>query len=489
VYGLARKRKQSVHGQPFKEKQDVSSTITAQSSLPAPAATNPPRLAAREGSLRWNFSWTFVGNVIYSACQWGMLVLLAKLGNPQMVGQYGLGMAIATPVLAFSSLQLRALLTTDVSERVHFGEYLGFRELTTFLALLVITGIAFRSGHAIPVIVAIGVAQAIEMVSDLYWGRLQFHDHMDRIAKSMIIRGVLGLGAMAAGVYWTHSVLWGALGLVFARASVLFAYDMSKRTQLLPRTISASTDPVQSLPTGNELLRPRWSPAVQTQLLRTSITLGVIAMLVSLLPNLPRYFIVGSQGEHALGIFTATAFLVSSGNLIVTALGQSAFVPLAKYYASGNLRRFKLLLAKLLGIGALLGLGGVAVSLLFGKMLLTLLYRPEYAEHTDLLVAMMIGGGLSYLSGLMGSAVTATRCFGQQIPLLVIAVGSTALASRLLIPSHGLLGAALAVIITSAVMCVGECILLWYVFRKAPALHDAVSSTNPPENWETKASI
>jgi len=38
-------------------------------------------------------------------------------------------------------------------------------------------------------------------------------------------------------------------------------------------------------------------------------------------------------------------------------------------------------------------------------------------------------------------------------------------------------------------MCVGECILLWYVFRKAPALQDAVSSTNPPENWETNASI
>jgi O-antigen/teichoic acid export membrane protein len=465
----------------------VSSTITIQSSVPAPTSTNPPQVAAREGSLRWNFSWTFVGNVVYSACQWGMLVLLAKLGNPQMVGQYGLGMAVATPVLAFSSLQLRAILTTDVSERVHFGEYLGFRLLTTLLSLIVITGIALRSGHAIPVIIAIGVAQAIEMVSDLYWGRMQFNDNMDRIAKSMIVRGVLGLAAMAAGVYWTHSVLWGALGLVFARAAVLVGYDMSKRAQLLGRTASVSTEPLPPLPAGNDLLRPRWSRTVQTGLLRTSITLGVIAMLVSLLPNLPRYFIVGSQGERALGIFTATAFLVSSGNLIVTALGQSAFVPLAKYYATGNLRRFKILLAKLLGIGAVLGVGGVAVSMLFGKILLTLLYRPEYAEHTDLLIAMMIGGGLSYLSGLMGSAVTATRCFGQQIPLLVIAVGSTALASKLLIPSHGLLGAAIAVIITSAVMCLGECILLWYVFRRAPVFQPTPPSASAADTWEPKA--
>src|SRR3984957_291041 len=63
-------------------------------------------------SLRWNFSWTFVGNIIYSACQWAILVVLAKIGNAEMVGQYGLAMAVATPILALSSLQLRAVVTT-----------------------------------------------------------------------------------------------------------------------------------------------------------------------------------------------------------------------------------------------------------------------------------------------------------------------------------------------------------------------------------------
>ena len=37
-------------------------------------------------TLRRNFSWTFVGNLVYSGCQWGMLVVLAKLGSPGMVG-------------------------------------------------------------------------------------------------------------------------------------------------------------------------------------------------------------------------------------------------------------------------------------------------------------------------------------------------------------------------------------------------------------------
>jgi hypothetical protein len=67
-------------------------TAPTTETAPAEAA-----LAAPTGglSLRKNFSWTFVGNVVYAACQWGILVALAKLGTPEMVGQFTLGLAVA----------------------------------------------------------------------------------------------------------------------------------------------------------------------------------------------------------------------------------------------------------------------------------------------------------------------------------------------------------------------------------------------------------
>jgi O-antigen/teichoic acid export membrane protein len=449
-----------------KERDSVTRTITATPTLSTASPTTVARPIVREGSLRWNFSWTFAGNVVYSACQWAMLVLLAKLGNPEMVGQYGLAMAIATPVLALSSLQLRSVLTTDVKEKTPFGEYLGFRLLTTLLSLIVISGIALRSRReSMLVIVVMGVSQGIEMVADLYYGRMQFHDNMDRIAKSMIVRGVLGLAAMGAGVYLTHRVIWGVIGLTVARAVVLLGYDISKRTQLLPRQAVGAIEAKQILDAGTGLLQPRWTFKAQSDLFRTSIALGVIAMLVSLLPNIPRYFLVGTFGEHALGIFTATAFLVSTGNLVMTAMGQAAFVRLAKLYGARDVAGFNKLLVRLLGIALLLGVGGIGVAVLFGHLLLTLLYRPEYAEHTDLLVAMMIAGALSYLGSVLGSAVTSARSFRPQIPVLSAAAGAGAIASWLLIRPYGLLGAGLAVVTTSAVLCVGHSILLWRVRR------------------------
>src|ERR1700761_4467989 len=93
---------------------------------------------ARALSLRANFVWTFAGNIVYSGCQWGGLVVLAKLGSPELVGEYSLGLAIAMPVLMFAMLQLRPVIASDVREEYRFGDYLGFRILTTIVASLVI---------------------------------------------------------------------------------------------------------------------------------------------------------------------------------------------------------------------------------------------------------------------------------------------------------------------------------------------------------------
>jgi O-antigen/teichoic acid export membrane protein len=457
------------------EETGMSSPVSDSRNGTAKATPAQPKRPSEGASLRWNFSWTFVGNIIYSACQWAILVVLAKVGNPEMVGQYGLAMAIATPILALSSLQLRAVLTTDVKEKVPFGEYLGFRLSTTALSLLIISVIPFVMRYrwdSTLVVLIIGLGQAIETLADLYWGRMQFYDHMDRIAKSMIARGILGLGGLAATVYLTKNVVWGATALVLGRGVVLIGYDMSKRAQLLPRNADrAETERI--LADKKNALRPLWNWATQSELFRTSIVLGVIAMLVSLMPNMPRYFIQNSLGERALGIFTATAFLVSSGSLIVNAMGQSAFVRLAKHYGTGDVAGFNSLLFKLLGIAAALGLAGIGIAVFFGHMLLTMLYRPEYAEHSDVLIAMMVGGAMTYVSGIMASAVTSARCFARQIPVLALAVGSAALSSYILVPKYGLLGGAFAVIITATVLTAGEVVLLWYILSNVNRLAEA----------------
>lgn len=108
---------------------DISIPSTQLPRQLGPEVNSPATVPTR--SLRLNFSWTIMGNVVYSGTQWGILVLLARLGNPEAVGQFSLGLAITAPIMLFASLQLRAVQATDARLQFQFRDYAGLRILNT----------------------------------------------------------------------------------------------------------------------------------------------------------------------------------------------------------------------------------------------------------------------------------------------------------------------------------------------------------------------
>ncbi|PMB46990.1 polysaccharide biosynthesis protein [Fischerella thermalis CCMEE 5201] len=388
-------------------------------------------------TLRRNFSWTFIGNAVYAACQWGMLVVLAKLGSPEMVGQFTLGLAVTAPIIMFTNLHLRSLQATDAKQQFLFNDYLGLRLLSTGLALLIIAAITLMSGYhreTSLVILLIGLAKAFESISDVFYGLIQQHERMDRIAVSLMIKGPLSLLMLVIGVSISGSVVWGVLGLVFAWSVVLVGYDIHSGVLML-----------------NQMPKPRWHLKTLLKLVWLALPLGFVMMLISLNSNIPRYFIEEYLGERELGIFAALAYLMIVGGMVVGALGDSATPRLAKYYASGDRRAFCNLLLKLVGIATLIGVAGVLVAVVAGRQILTVIYRPEYAEQTNLFVWLMAAAGIGYISSFLGYGMTAARYFRIQIPLFASVATTSALASLWLLPKLELLGAAIALIMAAIV--------------------------------------
>src|SRR5690349_3913529 len=166
--------------------------------------------------LRSNFVWILTGNVVYAVCQWGMIVALAKLGSSVMIGQFSLALAIATPVLMFTNLHLRAVQATDAQRFYSFTEYLELRLVMTLTAMLVIAGIIW-CGHyerrTAMVIVAVALAKGIETLSDIHYGLFQLNDRLDQTGQSLMLRGLLSVVALSAGLYLTRDVFYACIGL------------------------------------------------------------------------------------------------------------------------------------------------------------------------------------------------------------------------------------------------------------------------------------
>lgn len=418
-----------------------------------PADDSQPDVAKSVGlSLRRNFIWTLAGNLVYSACQWGMLIALAKLGSPELVGRFALALAITAPVILLLNLQLRAVQATDARIDYRFGDYLALRTITAALAMALISGIAIavcKSWSLTVTVIAVGAAKAIESMSDIHYGLLQRHERMDRIAISSAIKGPLALVAIALGVYFTGGVMWGPIFMAVCVAGVLLAYDIPcarKMMDVVGRLYQTA---------GRSPMRPAWNRERLTGLARLSAPLGVTMMLISLNANIPRYFIARHSGERELGIFAAMSYLLVAGAIAIGALADSATPRLSKHYAARDARSYSRLLARLVGIGAMAGAVAIGIAAWAGHWVLLILYGPEYAQYPLAFTWIAVASAIGFVGWFLGTGMTAARCFRVQVALLGSNTLITVAASALLIPRFGLVGAALALVIANAALALG----------------------------------
>src|SRR5882672_517679 len=438
-------------------------------------STEAPNVFAMEqgegSSLTADFSWTFVGNAIYAAGQFAILMLLTKLVRPELVGQYALGLALVYPVMMLSNMQLRSVMNSSIRDGAQFGHYLSLRLLMTlaaFAAIFGITRILRYDWQLTEVVLLVGVAYGIETISDVYYARLQLHDRMAEISRSLMARAVLSVLILAAVTYATRSVVWGIAGVAVGRAIVLFGYDTRERTHVLRQQTKWYLL--------NGELAPRFDAGEQRQLLWRSLPLGIVVLLTTLNSSIPSFFIKHGIGERDLGIFSALGLTISVGNMAVVSLGQSAFTRLSKSYASGNLAVFASLLAVLLGCGAALGVCGMLISKFMGREILTLLFRPEYAERADLLPWIMAAGTVLFMAQFLGFGMTAAGFYHSQVYLNILANVSLVVACYWLVAGKGLLGAILAMLIAAIVQLVASAVILASAMR---------SKTNvPSETFE-----
>jgi O-antigen/teichoic acid export membrane protein len=407
-------------------------------------------------TLRTNFSWTLVGNVVYAGCQWGMISALAKLGSAAVVGRFALGLAITAPVFMFTNLQLRGVQATDARSEFAFSDYFTLRLLASLtglcaVGLIVLLGRYDRTTGA--VIVLVGVAKAIESLSDVVAGLLQKVERLDRVAISLMIRGVFSVLAFCVTFRNSHNLTAATVALVAVWLSVFVLCDL-----VWARSTVKGSD---------RFFAFRWRRL--KLLAQVSAPLGVVMTLISLNVNIPRYLLERSLGPADLGVFASLAYLLVAINLVVGALGQAVTARLARMFAEGELARFRTILGKLVAFGGMILVLGVPAAKLAGQPLLTVIYRAEYGWHVSLFTIMVATAGVSSIGSFLGYGMTAARTFRMQIPVIGASTLMTVLLSSLLIPRWGSMGAACALLAGACTQVIGSASVLHRVLHQVRA--------------------
>ena len=410
------------------------------------AAARPASL-----SLRRNFAWGLAGNAVYAACQWSMLAVLARLTSPEVVGRYALGLAIGTPIFLFTNLNLAQVQATDARGEYSLGDYRGLRLLSNLGALLSVCVWVALARYDAPTncaVLLVALTKAIESESDVFYGFFQQQECMNLSSLSVMLRGMLSLLAFSGLVALSRQLAAGQVGILLVWSAVLFLFDSRNAARF-----------------GDA--RPTFTWRVLGRLTWLVLPLGVVAGLSSLGTSLPRFFLNSEHGPRELGLFAAVASLSQVGALFSTALSRSAAPHLAKFHAANATRDFLRLLAKLMGIGLLVGCTGMLGALCAGKWFLAITFGPEYAENTGVLIWVMAAMGLVTTGTFLGTAVTAARRFAIQVAIHAGKIGVAGAICYLLVPRHGALAAAWSLAAGAMFSAVAFAAVTWWTVRRS----------------------
>ena len=405
-----------------------------------PASSGPSQKRLSPLSLKVNFVWTFLSNGLVAVCQLGLLTLLLREAGDATTGQYILALAISAPVFMFAGLDLRTLQATDSHSEVRFIEYLSLRLICGLIALAIVPAIAFAWGYrdgTLAVIAGVGLGRFFLLIGDTFNGLMQQSERMDRVAHSIVLKGLLSTIILGATFLITGNLVAAVFAEATTRFLVLAFYDLPLGRRLASQQGSdeLSLSSLRSV-----------QPTRLTKLTIRSLPLAFKVMLVSLDTHVTRYFVSGMASLSAVGVFGPIASGAAAGSMVGKALNQSVSAKLGRLASANEPRPFLDFVRKLQLLYLALGAVGIAVTMLIGGPLLALV-RPDLLAYQTVLTLVVVSVALDLQNGIVDMSLVAARRIAPLAPACGLSVATSAICCWFLIPAYGLAGAAIAMIV------------------------------------------
>ena len=310
-------------------------------------------------SIKHNMFWNTVGSLTNLSCQWLITILVVRLSDGySAAGIYSLAMSIFNMFSQLAQYRMYTVQIADVEKKNSAGEYLTFRFITTFMAFVMLTTYSI-------------VTCRIDTVP------AQVGHRMDYIGKSLIMQGVGSLLSFIVIFGFFKSLEGTLLIMTLVIISIGIVYDYPRSNRISEIKLGLSKTKVKAFLCGC-----------------LPIVLGGIA--ASAAPNIPRQYLSYTLGDSALGIYASVAAPVAIIQMGATYIYNPLLGYLVERYYSRE-KSFFTLIGKILAGIVFVGVISAAALFFFGKLLLSLFYGDEIAQHTDLLQPML---ACAFLTGI-----------------------------------------------------------------------------------------
>lgn len=383
----------------------------------------PPR---GDGLLR-DTAWNAVSNVAAALMTFVMLILTSHISGAYLCGVAALGLSMSQQLFPLGNFTMGNYQASDIGERYAFGDYVASKMLTV-TAMLAVGAIwvmlDWRGGEKAFAFLAMAIYQASEAFSNSFFSRYQQKGRLDAACRIRFVKTIAFILVYAGVLAVIRNPLPAMLAAAVVHALLFWVLDMPMLAVFGPLRLH--------LPGRNSMA-----------ILVGCLPLAVNSLLSMVVNNNPRFAVDSLMGAEAMAAFSALFMVSFAVAVCAEFLMNPQVVRLAEALKSGN--RKAALRTILAPLAAILGLGvaGVAFGAVAGIPLLSFLFGIDLSGYKVTLCLLLVGGVLFAIYQLSQTILVVLRHQMWGMPGMVAAALFAMAASRLLVASHGLRGAAL----------------------------------------------
>ena len=408
--------------------------------------------------LRKNFAWSLFGKTSQAFCQWVMVIAIAKLQSPDSLGEFVLAISLVGPIVQFATLQLRSVQVVESEGKHRFGHFLALRTITlplAFFALILVLITGEFDEQTCWLVLALFGLRSINSLSGVVYGLLQRRERLDRVAMLRMFTSVSSLLTFVSVIAVTDSLLYAAVGMIVARVAVAI---------FLEWPVARWMKDVSSV-----RLKPEYEFGILWRLARLALPLTIAKLFYSLQTYLPRYFVQATEGDSGLAFFASMTYFALAGSLLTGALVQASAPTLARHFHSLHYRDFMQVFTRVLLVCLVVGCIGFLLVFFAGPQLLTIAYTAEYSKHQlefQLIIASM---AINLVTSFLFSTLRVTERFSRLAVIRGFSVSILCLLLYFLVPSYGIRGAAISLLICALVDLTTHGMMMWHCISELKA--------------------
>jgi O-antigen/teichoic acid export membrane protein len=343
-----------------------------------------------------NFIWAGLGHFFFLGSQWFVLLVMAWLGSPLMLGEYSLALGIVVPIIALGEMQLTQLQITDVDNTFSLKDFYIFRILALFVCFFAVLAIlVFFQNVDIIIIIFIFIARAFASIGEIAYGYFQSKENFKELSVLKSLRGVFSFTSIVIPLYLKLSLL--DIVICYAIVSILIFYTLEYRS-------------IQAIITPSKFL----GFSALKKIFQLSLPLGLSNGVQSLNANIPKYFLSQYFGLEVVGYFAIVSSPITWFLLIPGVLSQVIIPKSAFYFHKQLMAEVQSLFFKYTVLITIISVPIVILIHFFGRELLEFLYGYQYGTYHDLLEVLTFSFLIINLGSIGPFTLIASKSFWLQ---------------------------------------------------------------------------